>query len=199
MLFDMVLADRSCKRFPRRHLCHMLLVSALLSACLSLSVPRPTNLVMEAPNPIITKLTVNTQVSYPYWPAKDANIYCTGVERRRWRPCCRCRSYSSISPGGCEDIDPPNTKLSDGVGRVIMRIMHIIFYWEVHSLKRRFFMLPWRIFNMHGTFSLYTLKVPKGVFTVMPQKNHFGSPKNLSVKNYYKNLLSVKKILIINN
>lgn len=77
-------------------------VSALLSDRLSLSVPRPTNLVLEAPNPIIAKLTVNTQVSYPYWPTKNANIYCTGVERRRWRPCCRCRSYSSISP--CEDI-----------------------------------------------------------------------------------------------
>lgn len=57
--------------FPQQALVsYASVVSALLSACLSLSVPRPTNLVLEAPNPIITKLTVNTQVSYPYKECK---------------------------------------------------------------------------------------------------------------------------------
>jgi len=43
-------------------------IASVLSASLSLSrsVPRPTNLVLEALNPIITKLTVNTQVRYAY-------------------------------------------------------------------------------------------------------------------------------------
>lgn len=61
MLFDMVLLTEAANVVS-----YASVVSTLLSACLSLSVPRPTNLVLEAPNPIITKLTVNTQVSYPY-------------------------------------------------------------------------------------------------------------------------------------
>lgn len=84
LFFDMVLADFlmdgvTANDFPGGTcvICFWGLhfsLSLSISPCLSLSIPRPTNFVLEASNPIITKLTVNTQVSYPYWLARNANI-----------------------------------------------------------------------------------------------------------------------------
>ncbi len=43
------------------------------------------------------------------------------------------------------------------------------------------------MFLMSSSHHLLSLKIKvlKGVFTLMPQKNHFGFPKNLSVNSFF--------------
>lgn len=129
-------------------------LSVYLSLSLSLSIPRPTNFVLEASNPIITKLTVNTQVSYPYMPGKECKHHLHGAERwGRWRSWCRCSSYPFTSPGGCGGIQMTGRstwkKAEKRVLHVCLTICIVISVWHERNMWCHVLLACWVSQKLH--------------------------------------------------